>query len=163
MSCLNATFTLTPTSPYASWSFLSHWYAALDCYGADFLATPGTTNFPTLYNTNCFYFDTSTAADPTTPNYMNWAYRKGVPFLQLSFDLTTFGAARQLALIFQFSAPTGGRVQIYNDAVLLHDQTLASGDSQLLLEIDTLTSPVYLYFVHAGGSWFFKGISGYLV
>ena len=34
---------------------------------------------------------------------------------------------------------------------------------QLLLELETLDTAARLYFIHAGGDWFFKGISGYAV
>jgi len=54
-------------------------------------------------------------------------------------------------------------VQVYTDAGLLSDQILAGGDNQFAIEIDSLDQAINLYFVHAGGSWFFRGISGYLV
>ena len=52
---------------------------------------------------------------------------------------------------------------VYSNAGLLQDQQLVYGDNQFLLEFDSLDSTVYLQFIHAGGYWFFRGISGYVV
>lgn len=158
MSCLNATFTLTPRNPWwAPW----FWNVSSDlyCYGADFLPT-SPCDFSSLYSADSLYFDSSTAADPAA-DYTQWANRRRAPFLELYANLAAYGTAKQLALIFGFSG--SGRVQIYNDAGLISDQTLASGDNQFLLEIDSLNSEFRLYFVHVGGSWFFTGLSGYVV
>ena len=56
-------------------------------------------------------------------------------------------------------------MQVYSDAKLLSDQMLNGGDSQFLLVVDPPdpTKQLVLYFIHAGGSWSFSGISGYLV
>jgi hypothetical protein len=43
------------------------------------------------------------------------------------------------------------------------DQQLAYGDNQFLLEIEPLDLPLTLYFIYAGGLWFFRGLSGYVV
>ena len=56
-----------------------------------------------------------------------------------------------------------GRVLVYSNAALLQDQKLVYGDNQFLLEIESLDSQFYLYFIHAGGYWFFRGLSGYVV
>ena len=56
-----------------------------------------------------------------------------------------------------------GRVLVYSNAGLLQDQTLVYGDNQFLLEIESLDLPFQLNFVHAGGDWFFRGLSGYVV
>ena len=37
------------------------------------------------------------------------------------------------------------------------------GDNQFLLEIESLDLPFFLFFIHAGGNWFFTGLSGYVV
>jgi len=87
-------------------------------------------------------------------------------FLDLSFSLQSFGAQKQLALVFGFDvlfAGSNGRVLVYSDAGLVSDQTLVQGDNQFLFEIDSLTLPLNLYFIHAGGFWFFKGITGYVI
>jgi hypothetical protein len=75
-------------------------------------------------------------------------------------------AHKQLALIFGFDVQFSsfpGRVLVYSDAGLIKDQTLAYGDNQFLLEIESLDLGFYLYFIHAGGHWFFRGLSGYVV
>ena len=82
-------------------------------------------------------------------------------------DLGDYGAAhKQLALIFGFDvlwSANPGRVLVYSNAGLLQDQQLVYGDNQFLLEIESLDLPLTLYFIHAGGYWFFRGISGYVV
>jgi len=87
--------------------------------------------------------------------------------LELSIDLSSYAAAhKQLALIFGFDAFTpgfDGRVLVYSNAGLLQDQMLVYGDNQFLLEIESLDLPLFLYFIHAGGYWFFRGLSGYVV
>src|SRR5262245_50073414 len=163
MSCLEATFTLTPQSPL---HFVANQnYAALNCYGADFDAGPPT-DFSSLYTTNRFYFEQAFASDPNL-DYTQWANLKIARFLWLTLDLTTYaGTQKQLALVFGFDvyAPGwDGRVLVYSNAKKLSDQTLIYGDNQFLLEIESLDQPLYLYFIHAGGFWFCKGISGYLV
>jgi hypothetical protein len=77
-------------------------------------------------------------------------------------------ANKQLALIFGFDVmfnnfPPDTRVLVYTDNGLLKDQLLVYGDNQFLLEIESLDSPLQLYFIHAGGWWFFRGLSGYVV
>jgi hypothetical protein len=75
-------------------------------------------------------------------------------------------AHKQLALIFGFDVDfsfVGGRVLVYTDAGLLKDQQLVYGDNQFLLEIESLDLGFYIYFIHAGGFWFFRGLSGYVV
>ena len=163
MSCLDATFTLTPRSPFYYKS--THNQAVLFCYGADFTYTsPG--DLSSLYASDRFFFDAAFAADPNL-DYTQWANRKKARFLMPLIDLRDYGAAqKQLALIFGFDvlySSVDGRVLVYSDAGLLHDQKLVYGDNQFLLEIESSDLPFYLYFIHAGGYWFFKGLSGYVV
>jgi len=54
-------------------------------------------------------------------------------------------------------------VQVYSGAALLSDQVLHQGDNQFAIVIDSPEQPLDLSFIHAGGFWLFKGISGYLV
>jgi len=163
MSCLDATFTLTPRSPLYYNSV--HNQALLFCYGADFTWW-GQTNLSSLYASDRFYFDAIFAADPNL-DYTQWANRKKARFLFPFIDLGDYGAAhKQLALIFGFDvlySSVDGRVLVYSDAGLLQDQKLVYGDNQFLLEIESLDLPLYLYFIHAGGYWLFRGISGYVV
>ena len=160
MSCLDATFTLTPKDPAFYGSLMS---ARLFCFGSDFYdGTPY--NLQSLFTTDRFFFDPSFAADPNL-DYSGWTNRKKTRYLQL--HLQPYGATqKELALIFGFDVPYSGpdaRVLIYSDAGLLQDQKLVYGDSQFLLEIESVDQPLELYFIHAGSYWFFRGISGYLV
>jgi hypothetical protein len=163
MSCLDATFTLTPRSPFYYNSV--HNQAELFCYGADF-AYISPTDLSSLYATNRFFFDYAFASDPNL-DYTQWPNRKKARALWVSIDLRDYaGAQKQLALIFGFDVlypGSNGRVLVYSDAGLLSDQTLVYGDSQFLLEIESLDLPLTLYFIHAGAYWFFKGLSGYVV
>lgn len=161
MSCLDATFTLTPRTPYY-WNALQN-QAVLFCNGPDF-SYVGPTDLSSLYSTNRFFFDAAFAADPTL-NYSDWTYRKNARFLTAWLDLRDYGAQKQLALIFGFDVmySMGGRVLVYSDAGLIQDQALVYGDNQFMLELESLSQWAYLYFIHAGGYWFFKGLSGYVV
>jgi hypothetical protein len=163
MSCLDATFTLTPRSPFYYNSV--HNQAVLFCNGADFsYVSPA--DLSSLYASNRFFFDAAFASDPNL-DYAQWTNRKKARFLTSVIDLRDYGAAhKQLALIFGFDvlySSVDGRVLVYSDAGLLQDQKLAYGDNQFLLEIESLDLPLILYFIHAGGYWFFRGISGYVV
>lgn len=163
MSCLESTFTLTPLSPM-------HWVSAgeqayLFCYGADFsYASP--TDLASLHGSNRFYFDAAFGADPTL-DYAQWDNRRRARFLRTYLDLRDYASAnKQLALLFGFDVLYGnvnGRVLVATDAGLLHSQTLVYGDNQFMLEVDTLDLPLNLYFIHAGGYWLFRGLSGYVV
>jgi hypothetical protein len=162
MSCLDATFTLTPRSPFYYSSENNQ--AVLWCYGADF-GYAGQINFSSLYASDRFFFHTSFAADPNL-DYKQWANRKKAQFLSSFIDLQDYGAQKQLALVFGFDvlySSLDGRVLVYSDAGLLQDQKLVYGDNQFLLEIESLDLPLILYFIHAGGHWFFRGLSGYVV
>ena len=162
MSCLEATFTLTPLSP----SYLDGSnYVYLNCYGADFWSF-SPYDLSSLYASNRFFFDGAFASDPNL-NYAQWPNRKKARFLNSGIRLKGYAAAhKQLALIFGFDvwlSSEPGRVLVYTDAGLLKDQTLVYGDNQFLLEIESLDQGFNLYFIHAGGGWFFRGLSGYVV
>jgi hypothetical protein len=164
MSCLEATFTLTPRSPFYSDVSLQN-YAYLYCNGADF--TPSSPmDLSSLYTSDRFFFDLAFAADPNL-DYTQWANRKKAQQLYSHIKLQGYAAAnKQLALIFGFdvlSPGCPGRVLVYSHASKLQDQQLVYGDNQFLLEIESLNLPLRLYFIHAGGDWFFRGLSGYVV
>ena len=162
MSCLEATFTLTPRSPYYSDTLNNSAY--LYCFGADFWYSSAA-NFSSLYASDRFFFDPGFASDPNL-DYTQWANRKKARFLASYIYLQSYAAAnKQLALIFGFDLLVGiaGRVLVYSDAGLLKDQQLVYGDNQFLLEIESLDQSLGLYFIHAGGPWFFRGLSGYVV
>ena len=162
MSCLDATFTLTPQSPVY---LAPPNFAGLTCYGADF-ETTSPEDLSSLYSSNRFYFNGSFGCDPNL-DYRQWANLKTARYIFSFINLQGYAAAnKQLALIFGFDVLyswSPGRVLIYSDATLLKDQELVYGDNQFLLEIDSLDAAFYLYFLHAGGYWFFKGLSGYVV
>jgi hypothetical protein len=163
VSCLEATFTLTPQSP--TYSDRLNNYANLNCYGADFwFYSPN--DLSSLYASNRFFFDGTVASDPEL-DYTQWANRKKARFLQFGINLRGYAAAyKQLALMFGFDvliAAFPGRVLVYSDAALLQDLQLLYGDNQVLLEIESLDQPLGLSFIHAGGLWFFRGLSGYVV
>jgi hypothetical protein len=163
MSCLDATFTLTPRSPLYLDPHNYNNYAYVFCYGADFWA--GSPNdLSSLYANNRFFFDPNFAGDPNL-DYTKWDNLKKTPYLYSHIVLAGYaGTKKQLALIFGFDVLTvDGRVLVYSSAGLLQDQTLVYGDNQFLLEIESLDQEVYLYFVHAGAGWYFKGLSGYVV
>jgi len=163
MSCLEATFTLTPQSP--TYSDALNNYAFLYTFGVDFFPF-SPEDFSSLYASNRFFFDANFASDPTL-DYTQWANLTKARYLQFYYDLVGYaGAQTQLALIFGFdvlSSSTPGRVLVYSNAALLKDQQLVYGDNQFLLEIESLDSSFSLYFIHAGGFWFFRGLSGYVV
>jgi hypothetical protein len=165
VNSLDATFTLTPGTPYYSDALNNSAYIA--CYGADFTSN-STANFVTLYSSNRLYFDGNFAADPGL-DYTQWANRKKARWLNCYIGLQSYaGLFKQLALIFGFDRSIGPgaalpRLLVYSDAGLLQDQTFYSGDNQFLLVIQSLDLPLSLYFIHVGGPWFFRGISGYVV
>ena len=164
MSCLDATFTLTPRSPSYSDVSLNN-YAYLHCWGA-FFGQGDPFDLSSLYLSNRFFFNHALAGDPNL-NYTQWANLSKAPVVMSYISLRGYAAAqKQLALIFGFDVwlpGFEGRVLVYSDAGLLQDQKLFYGDNQFLLEIESLDLPLNLYFIHAGGFWFFTGLSGYVV
>jgi hypothetical protein len=164
MSCLDATFTLTPQSPHYSADVWGDNYAAVYCYGADIMPV-APNDLSSLYPSNQFFFYYSLAGDPNL-DYAKWFNRNKAQSLFCVINLPDYAARKQLALIFGFDVQylsLPGRVLVYTDAGLLQDQQLVQGDNQFLLEIESLHLPVYLYFIHVGGTWYFRGLSGYLV
>src|SRR5215510_471160 len=137
MRCLDATFTLTPRSPYHYKAL--HAQAFLSCYGADF-EFDGPSTFSSAYASDRLFFDGAFAIDPTL-DYSKWANRKKARFLALFVDVGAYGAHKQLALIFGFDvtfSSLDGRVLVYSAAGLVQDQTLVYGDNQFLLEIESV-------------------------
>jgi hypothetical protein len=165
MSCLEATFTLTPLSPLYLDPLNNNNYADLCCYGADFLNS-SPLDLSSLYASNRFYFHTSFGCNPNL-DYTQWDNLKKTQFLFSGINLQSYATTnKQLALIFGFDvmySGLNGRVLVYSDAGLLQDQQLVYGDNEFLLEIESLDQELDLYFIHAGGNWFFRGLSGYVV
>jgi hypothetical protein len=159
---LNPTFALTARHPYY-WT-ANQKQAEVRCYGSDSFY-PHPYGFASQYAGDQLFFDGMFAADPAL-DYSNWTNRKKCRFVLLMCRLQAYGPQKQLALVFGFDvlfAAVNARLLIYSDAGLLQDQTLMHGDNQFLLEVDSLSPPINLYFIHAGGSWFFKGITGYVI
>ncbi len=158
---LNPTFALTPRNPfhYAA----SQDSASLFCHGADFLPLP-VLDYPTLYANDEFLFQESFAVSPGQ-NYATWNNRRKSRFLDCAIDLRAYGPQKQLALVFGFKMQytPDARVLVYSDAGFIANQQLLPGDTQFLIEIDSLMAPMDLYFIHAGGTWSFKGITGYVI
>ena len=87
---------------------------------------------------------------------------KKTRFIDLVYDLSSFGTSKELALVFGFAPQSDSRLLIFTNAGLLSDETLVMGDNQLLLEVEVLNY-IEIFFVHAGGDWLFRGIDGYVV
>ena len=84
--------------------------------------------------------------------------------VQLNYNLSDFTPHKEVALTFRFDATSDSRVLIYTDAGRLDEEILHQGDDQFLIEVES-TSFLKLYFIHVtpgGGSWFFRGIDGYI-
>jgi hypothetical protein len=104
MSCLDATFTLMPLSPF--YSAQSN-FAYIYCFGADFWAF-SPEDFSSLYANNRFFFDANYAADPNL-DYTQWANIRKARHLYSYIQLQSYAAAnKQLALIFGFDVLSQG-------------------------------------------------------
>ena len=162
---LPETFTLTPQN--LMWGSASNQRAYASVYGTSTIPDP-TRNFNIQYSEDKLYYHDMGAADPAL-DYRYVSNLREVPFISMFYDLSVFGEHKELALIFSFEAITTARLLIYTGNGLLDEEILNIGDNQFLIEVETL-DPLYLYFIHArnessvnGGSWFFKGITGYVV
>ncbi len=166
---LNPNFELTPRNSYFSASG-SEW-ARLMIHGPVFWPRyydAYRQSFDKQHENDELFFYTVDAADPAV-DYSLWNNRRGESYINLQYDLSSFGANKELALVFGFDATQQSRVLVYSSAAQLDDVTLEVGDNQFLLEVETVDL-LYLYFVHArhdgsnyGGSWFFRGITGYVI
>jgi hypothetical protein len=162
-------FALTPRNSYFYGSTSDH--AAMAVYGATFYPNYGDNyrySFDKQHENDELYFSYSCAGDSTI-NFLNWSNRQKVPRIELLYDLSSFGVNKELALIFGFDATSKSRVLIYSDTEQLGDVTLNIGDNQFLIEIETVDY-MNLYFLHVqntnsayGGTWFFRGITGYVI
>jgi hypothetical protein len=112
VSCLDATFTLTPKHPVAPVGSGYGW-AYLQCIGADFWSD-APLDFGSLYSTDRFRFDEPFASDPAL-DYTQFSTRRSAHFLGLGLGIAQ-GAftGKQLILIFGFDTDFGGRVLVYS-------------------------------------------------
>ncbi len=116
-----------------------------------------------LWRVRPVFFDGTYFSDPSL-DFTKWPNRRIARFLETLCWFGPAAAGKQLILIFSFETyVTEARVQVYSDAALLSDQVLHQGDNQFAIVIDSPERPLSLYYIHAGGYWLFKGISGYLV
>ncbi len=162
-------FNLTPRESY--YRVQSDQFAALSIIGATFWPKYNDVykySFDRQHLDDRLYYYSSAAADPAL-DYTVWSNLKMAPHIRLSYDLSSLGAHKELALVFQFEAVSNARLLIFTNNGLLGDETLVQGDDQFLMEVETLDR-LDLYFIHTrmagsayGSNWFFKGIKGYVV
>jgi len=167
---LESTFALTPRNSYVV-SSDPYYNARLYIFGANFFPNYSENHrysFEHQYGEDELYFNSNWATDPAL-DYSNFSNRKKAPYVQLTYDLSSLGANKELALVFGFDALSDSRLRIFSNAGLLDDETLTAGDNRFLVEIESLSS-LSLYFIHSqrdgrnyGGNWYFKGITGYVV
>src|SRR5215471_15458209 len=111
MSCLDATFTLTPRNPfYNAGPDNQGWLA---CYGVEFFSF-SPYDYSTLYAADSLFYSYYAAADPTV-NYSSWLNRVKAPRVELVAYLTQYGSGKSLALVFGFEASITGRVLVVSD------------------------------------------------
>jgi hypothetical protein len=166
---LEPTFSLTPTS--ANYYIGAGDRARFYVWGADFY--PWTGSRPSL-NQQCandeLFFLSSFAADPAL-DYTLHNNRRQTRHIQLFCDLRDYTPNKELALVFGFDVTTPeARLLVYSSAGQLEDVMLVQGDNQFLMEVESLESAFTLFFIHArrpsysvGGSWYFQGITGYVI
>jgi len=138
----------------------------------------GVSNFPMYSATYRWSFDHQHASDElcfhsyragdAVADYNDYQMRRHAPHVELYYNLSDFEPHKEVALTFRFDAVSESRVLIYTSAGLLDDEILHVGDNQFLIEVAS-TDSLYLYFMHVkndgssiGGSWFFRGIDGYI-
>ena len=164
---LQQAFSLTPRESYLPGS--GH-YARMHAHGISniYKYSPSYRySFDHQHTSDELYFRYDTAGDAGA-NYAAYVDRRHVPHVILQYDLSDFQPHKEVALTFRFNAAGESRVLIYTDAGLIDDEILNPGDDQFLMEVES-TSPLLLYFIHVnragtnyGGSWFFRGIDGYI-
>ncbi len=165
---LEQVFSLTPRESHLNMG--SGHTAAMIVYGVS--------NFPKFSSAFRYSFDHQHTSDElnfqitrvgdAAADYTNWSERQHSPYVELNYDLSAFEPHKEVALTFGFDALSESRVLIYTDDGLLDEEVLHVGDNQFLIEVES-TSPLVLYFIHVnvdgssyGGSWFFRGIDGYI-
>ncbi len=167
---LEPTFSLTPTSAYYSSGVGDQAWCLVS--GADFYPWPWSRfTLGQQYANDELFFGGIFAADAAL-DYSSWNNRRQARHIQLYCDLQDYAPNKELALVFGFDVfpSPEARLLAYSGAGQLEDVTLTQGDNQFLMEVESLESPFWLYFIHArlpnssnGGSWFFRGITGYVI
>jgi hypothetical protein len=168
---LEPTFSLTPRS--SSYFAITPGWVNLQIHGIsifpNYHATyPG--SFDNQHEQDQVLFLPGAAADPLL-DYREFSLRQMASHVYLSYNLSAFGAEKELAVVFGVKIVSRpARLLIYSNDAQLDDVTLALGDNQFLIEIESLHTSFSLYFIHArnpdsslGGEWFFRGITGYVI
>lgn len=179
------TFTLTPRESLYRES--DHNEALINVYHPVFLykstSRMVTEPYDWVENRTCFdeqhandelWFGGLSVADPAL-DYTDENRRLQVAHVALRYDLTSFGRRRKLNLVFAYdieAMPTyESQLLVYSDYEQLSEQILSSGIKRFYVEIESIGSDsMNIYFISAkfpnssrGGTWFFRGISGYVI
>jgi hypothetical protein len=165
---LEQVFSLTPRESYL-YSGSGH-LAYLTVHGVSNdpnVSSAYRTSFDHQHSWDELFFHSNRAGDAAA-DYTLWSERNHSSYVQLNYDLSTFEPHKEVALTFGFDAVAESRVLIYSDDGLLDEEVLHVGDNQFLIEVES-TSSLYLNFIHVnvdgssfGGSWFLRGIDGYI-
>jgi hypothetical protein len=146
-------------------------FAYLYVYGG-FFSPFGSYSLNHQYSHNRIHFSPAFAGDSTT-DYSISSNLCRVPHIRLQYDLgpLNVGGNKELALVFSFTAESNSNLLIcaLGNPSPLAKEVLATGDDQFMIGVETL-DPFELYFISTrdeqtglSGSWYFRGISGYIV
>lgn len=171
---LEKIFSLTPKKSYLE----SHLYSSVG-YPAT-IATRGIAmdpkydanhreSFDHQYAADELWFSPDSAGDAAA-DYTLESERMHVPRVILQYDLSKSKLApqKEIALVFRFDEVTESRILIYTGAARNGEKLLHPGDDEFLIEVEN-TEAITLHFIHVrlaesnlGGSWYFRGINGYI-
>jgi hypothetical protein len=129
---------------------------------------PGSHNsFVAQHANDRVYFNHGSAGSASL-NYSKWDNRRRAPHIELYYGVGPPASNKEMAVLFGFNAVDQSRVLIYSTFGKVGDITLAKGDDQFLIVVESLAFS--LFFIHVrlpnsdlGGAWFFRGITGYVV
>jgi len=165
---LNQVFALTPRESYL-YTGPGH-RAQVVCHGISLMPKYVPTyrwSFDPQHASDEAYFRFDRAGDAAA-NYTLYAERRHVPHIVCYYNLSDFKPHKEVALTFRFDAYMESRILVYTIAGLLDEEVLHVGDNQFLIEVES-TDALTLNFIHAnldgstkGGSWFFRGIDGFI-
>lgn len=174
---LEKAFSLTPRHSYFK-SGPGHW-AEVSIYGLRTYPKYDwefRNSFDHQHGADEVFFDGFGRGDATA-DYTLWQNRRLTPRVRLQYDLSSFEPYKEVALTFRFATEADSRVLVYTDAEFVGEEILHAGDDQILIEVES-TASLSLYFLHVNldnfvydnlegfaleGSWYFRGIDGYIV
>ena len=115
-------------------------------------------------------FSDDLAADPAL-DYTEWINLAGTRRVEVWCDLRDYAPDHQLSLFVHTRCESlNARVLVYSYAEQLEDWTLNNGTNNFLITVDSLESPFNLFFIQTrlpdgvrGGTWYSKGVTGYLI